>query len=84
MPEYGNIYQILTQQGIQHLAPPVVTPEQAMAIQQAQAAAMKPDTTHGGKVAPVESLDKHHAENSGNMQGSGDPAPLARPGGAVM
>ena len=38
------------------------------------------DTAHGGKVAPQESLSKHHADLTGGMQGTGQPAPLG-PGG---
>jgi hypothetical protein len=44
----------------------------------------KANTQHGGKLAQQESLSKHHADNTGAMQGlGGAPATLA-PGGGVM
>jgi len=54
----------------------------AMQAQQAEAEAKAAAKTpgaasppHGGKVAPIESLDKHATDQTGNMQGSGAPAP---------
>jgi hypothetical protein len=38
------------------------------------------DTKHGGKLAQQPSLSKHAADLTGNMQGSGQPAPLGAGG----
>lgn len=69
-PAYGNIYQILTQQGVQNLAPPSVDPMTAhmlQAQQQATVAAAK----HPGKLAQAESLSKHQVEQTGGMENTG-------------
>jgi hypothetical protein len=43
--------------------------------QQTSGQGTPPDTTHGGKLAPAETLDKHLAERTGGMQGSGEASP---------
>lgn len=48
--------------------PEVVKMQMIAMAQQPQQAGLPP---HGGKVAPVESLDKHQAEKTGAMNGSG-------------
>lgn len=71
-PAYGNIYQILTQQGVKNLSAPTVDPMTAHAIQaetQMQADAAK----HPGKMAQSESLSKHQVDETGGMQGTGQP-----------
>lgn len=76
-PSYGNIYQILTQQGIQNLAQPTMDPITSHALQTMQAATAHGHTIHGGKVAQMESLDKHQADLTGGMPGVGQiPAPM--------
>lgn len=92
-PQGPIVLEILAQQGIT-VKPETVTT--AMALQQqsvelaAQADATKaaakaaPNTTHGGMLAPQESLSKHSSDISGNMQGTGAPAPLGVPGGHLQ
>jgi hypothetical protein len=46
-------------------------------------AATTPQTEHGGKTAEAEPLSKHHAELTGGMQGTGQPAPLGAAGRAA-
>lgn len=74
LPEYANLYQILTQQGIKGLIAPI---DEAL-MNQPDA---NPDTEHGGKVPQSpEPLSKHAAALTGNMQGTGAPAPLGAGG----
>lgn len=79
-PESPILLEVLTQYGIQ-ISPEAVKNamllgQMAMAAQ-AEAAAIKAASKggeqpkHGGKVPEVESLDKHAAEDTGGMQGSG-------------
>lgn len=49
----------------------------------AEAGAVAKQPPHGGKVSPMENLDKHHAERTGAMQGTGQSAPMG-PGGMMM
>ena len=74
LPEYANLYQILTQQGIKDLIAPI---DEALMNQPTE----NPDTEHGGKVAQSpEPLSKHAAALTGNMQGSGAAAPMGAGG----
>lgn len=90
LPQYANIYQILSQNGTKNLVPPPVDPATAMMMQQqAQAAAAaakanKPETEHGGKVAEVESLSKHATDATGGMQGLGGRAAMGAAGGHLQ
>ena len=57
---------------------------QAMEAAAAQAGEGEGSTEHGGKTAPMESLDKHQAERTGAMQGiGGNPTPFGA-GGMVQ
>jgi hypothetical protein len=56
----------------------------AQADAQKEAAKAAPDTTHGGMLAPQESLSKHASEKTGAIQGSGAPSPLGVTGGQLM
>jgi hypothetical protein len=83
-PQSPVVLDILSKLGVQ-IDPQAITNALqlgalAMAQQQqvaaAEAAATGPDGAppHGGKVAPMESLDKHNADLTGGMQGSGQMA----------
>jgi hypothetical protein len=74
LPQYANLYQILTQQGVKDLIAPM--PEA-----QLNQPPLPGDEAHGGKVAQMEGLSKHAVDQTGGMQGSGSPAPMG-PGGA--
>jgi len=92
-PQAPIVLEILQQQGIQ-ISPAAVQQSQGMLLQaeqmaaaQAQEQANKPggDTKHGGKLAQQESLSKHHADNTGAMQGiGGAPAAMGKPGGMLQ
>jgi hypothetical protein len=85
MPEYGNVYQVLTQTGYQNLAQPTVDPATAMTMQAMTKLAGHAPTEHGGKLAPQESLSKHSADLTGGLQGiGGAPAPMGAPGGHLQ
>lgn len=75
LPQYANLYQILTQQGVKDLIAPM--PE----AQLNQPPVADEQAPHGGKVAQLEGLSKHATDQSGGMQGSGQPAPMG-PGGS--
>jgi len=72
-PSYANVYQILTQQGVQNLTPPI-----AVAPPVAQPGLPPPmeQPAHGGKVAQMESLSKHAQDLTGGMQATGQPKPV--------
>lgn len=78
-PAYANVYQILTQQGVKNLQPPV--PVDPMTLQQFSEIGADTQTAHGGKTAPAENLSKHHAALTGGVQGMQQPGAL---GGAVQ
>lgn len=85
-PAYYNTYQVLTQQGIQNLQPPMPVEFYA---QQAVGQMMAPaepgtDTAHGGKVAQQESLSKHASDATGGMQNTGMPAAMGAAGGMIQ
>jgi hypothetical protein len=85
MPEYANVYQVLTQSGYKNLAQPSVDPQTAMQIQAATKVAAHSDLKHGGMLAPQESLSKHQADQTGGMQGiGGNPAAMGAPGGHLQ
>lgn len=73
MPAYGNLYQILTQQGIKNLAPPTVDPMTAHTLQAINQVTPEGQPKHPGKVAQAESLSKHQTEQTGGMQNTGMP-----------
>jgi hypothetical protein len=85
------VIEILTQQGLK-ISPEAVTQSQGMllkaqqleAAQAQEAALVKAETRHGGKVAQQESLSKHASDESGAMQGLGGPPATLGPGGSVM
>jgi hypothetical protein len=59
--------------------------EQMAAAQAQEQAALKGDTKHGGKLAQQASLSKHHADETGAMQGiGGTPAAMGAPGGQLQ
>jgi hypothetical protein len=58
--------------------------EQMAAAQASEQAALKGDTKHGGKLAQQESLSKHHADQTGGMQGLGGQAAMGAPGGQLQ
>lgn len=78
LPEYANLYQILTQQGVQNLVQPIAE----AILNQPPAPGAGPQTEHGGKVAQMEGLSKHATDLSGGMQGTGSPAPMGAGGGS--
>jgi hypothetical protein len=87
-PQFPIVMAILQQSGVT-VPPEVIQQAQAgaqnalLAQQVAGAQAGGPEgnnTAHGGKIAPMEGLDKHAAEQSGGTQGIGQTAT----GGSVM
>ena len=82
-PQAPIVVEILTQQGIQ-ISPEAIQQSQGMLLQQAQIeaaaeaeqAASKGETRHGGKAAPMETLDKHAADAGMGMQGLGGVTPM--------
>ncbi len=81
-PQFALVIAIAQQCGIT-IPPEAITEAQAAAknsllLQQVSGAqagsANTPQTEHGGKVAPMESLDKHQAEQTGGMPGTGTQA----------
>lgn len=75
MPQYNNVYQILTAQGYQNLTPPQMDPMTASTIQAMQQPQPATNTTHPGKAPQAESLSKHHADRTGAMPGTGQVQP---------
>lgn len=71
VPQYPNVYQVLTQQGVTDLVQPV-----AQAVLNQPMPEGPADTKHGGKMAQMESLDKHQVDETGGMQGTGQPAAM--------
>ena len=73
MPQYANIAAILKEKGIDLVpAQPAPAPEPGGL----------PQMDHPGAVSPQEPLSKHQMDQTGNMQGTGQPAPMA-PGGGL-
>lgn len=91
-PQAPIVLEIATQLGLQ-IKPETVQLSQAL-LQQSQQLAMaagaadetapQGDTKHGGKLAGQESLSKHHAEQTGGMQGVGGTAAMGAPGGHLQ
>ena len=93
MPQFPILVEVLAQVGIK-ISQQAIQQAQAAAMNQmlmeqmtAQATAtdgeVQPDTEHGGKAAQMEGLDKHQVEQTGGMQGTGQPAPMGA-GGMVQ
>lgn len=91
-PQFPILVEVLGQCGIK-ISPQAIQQAQEAAMNQVlmqQRAAMAdaqsgagPDPSHGGKVAQMESLDKHQVDQTGGMQGTGQPAPMGT-GGSLM
>lgn len=91
-PQAPIVIEILAQLGIT-ISPTAVTQSQGLLLQAeqlaqqqaAEAAAQKQDgqAPHGGKVAQMESLDRHATQMTGGMQGTGQPA-TSGAGGGIM
>ena len=70
------VVELLTQLGFK-ISPTAVAQSQQMLATanqmaaDAEAAEQAPDTAHGGKLAPMESLDKHQGDSGLGMQGLG-------------
>jgi hypothetical protein len=79
-PQAPIVVELLQQLGFK-ISPEAVAQSQGMLLQaqqleaaaaaEAEAAKGKPNTAHGGKVAQMESLDKHNADAGMGMQGLG-------------
>ena len=92
-PQFPILVEVLAQCGIK-ISPQAIQQAQAAAMNQLMMGQMtadatatdgegQPDTEHGGKVAQMESLSKHANEETGAMQGTGQPAAMG-PGGFVQ
>lgn len=90
-PQFPIVIAILQQSGVT-IDPTVIAEAQAGAknalLMQSVAGAQAggpttPGTEHGGKIPALESLDKHQAEQTGAMQGSGQAVPFGA-GGMVQ
>jgi len=81
-PQAPIVVEIATQLGLQISPAAIQQSQQMLATAQAMAAeaeaadqAQKGQTAHGGKLAPMESLDKHQSEGGMGMQGVGGVTP---------
>lgn len=79
-PQAPITVEMLQQLGFKISPAAVMQSQQFLATQQqlaaeAEAAQQAPNTTHGGKVAPMESLDKHQSQGGLGMQGVGGVVP---------
>lgn len=81
-PQAPIALELLQQLGFKISAAAIQLSQQMFATQEALAAAaeqekqaQKGGTTHGGKLAPMESLDKHQSEGGMGMQGIGGVTP---------
>ena len=92
-PQFPILVEVLAQCGIK-ISPQAIQQAQAAAMNQLMMGQMtadatatdgkgQPDTEHGGKVAQMESLSKHANEETGGLQGTGQPAAMG-PGGFVQ
>ncbi len=83
-PQFPILIEVLGQVGIKISPEAIAAAQDAAKTQllmgQAMAGAApqegRPDTTHGGKLAQMESLSKHQVEDTGGMQGTGQPAAM--------
>lgn len=67
MPQYANVYALLTAHGVTGLQPPLAVPPAILhAAQQAT-----PNTEHGGMQPQAEPLNKHQADQTGKLDGMG-------------
>lgn len=90
-PQAPIVLEIAQQLGIQ-VSPEAVmqsqqlllTAQQEAAAAEAEAQAQDGDPRHGGKLAGQESLSKHHADQTGGMQGIGGQAALGAAGGMLQ
>lgn len=92
-PQAPIVLEIMAQGGIT-IKPETVQLAQALLAQSQQLAAQAGDgedapgpagdPAHGGKLAPQESLSKHHSEQTGGMQGVGGSAAMGMGGGHLQ
>jgi hypothetical protein len=89
-PQAPIVLEMLQQAGWKITPAAVMQSQQLLLNAQMQAAAetaaadaQQGSDTHGGKVAPQESLSKHAADATGGMQNTGAPAAMA-PGGRIQ
>lgn len=90
MPQFPILVEVLGQCGIKISPQAIAAAQQAamnqVLLQQVTAAAQptdgtgKPQTDHPGAVTPTASLNKHSADLTGGMQGSGAQAPMGAGG----
>jgi hypothetical protein len=69
MPEYANVYQVLTQLGIKNLASPELDPVTADLLQKTMQAEADAQTEHGGPAEKQRPLSKAKGEQSGERAG---------------
>ena len=69
MPEYGNVYQVLTQLGLKNLAAPELDPVSADLLQKTMQAEADAQTEHGGPAEKTRPLSKAQGERSGERSG---------------
>jgi len=79
MPQYQNVVKILADSGVVLQAPPSSGGSPGVSPPSGNG-----DQPHPGAVAPVEPLNKHAADLTGNLQGSGQPVPFGPGGGRGM
>jgi hypothetical protein len=94
-PQAPIIIEILAALGVK-VSPEAIQQSQGLLLKQQQlleaqaqeAAMLKAQTSgqpaHGGKVAQMENLSKHSVDQTGGLQGTGDPAAGNAPGGGIM
>ena len=78
-PQYQNVKAALEALGVQGLVPPAVDPATAQAMAQLTKGPASA-TQHGGAAILAEKVSQHPLNQTGGMQGTGQPAPIA-PGG---
>ena len=88
-PQFAIVLDVLKQTGVT-ISPEALAEAQAAAqnallqqqlqIQQGASGGPGADTQHGGKVPQAESLDKHQADQTGGLQGTGMPAAMGSGG----
>lgn len=69
MPEYANVYQVLTQLGLKNLATPMLDPVTADLMQKTLQAEADAQTEHGGPAEQQRPLSKAQGERSGERSG---------------
>lgn len=90
-PQAPMVFEILEQMGIKVSEQAKAQSQQLGALASAMNAAAgvateqaKAETRHGGKLPQMESLSKHHADETGGMQGLGGPPAPMGPGGFLQ